>query len=239
MPLTAQQICGLAMQDAKAPGYTEQAGVFLNVTLQSLCQNFDLDVARGTTFFNFDTALAYVANPNVITGSAYNLPADYLRADYGDVFWTLQGVPYPLINFELFEFDMMVQQAGLQSYPYAFATDMSQSPPVMYVYPPPSGDYPVTVRYRRQMPDIVDPSNSTVVPWFPNTDYLRVQVAAELMGITEDSRRETWLARAEEILTAYLKMKDDKSNRAQTVKLDRRYFGPAFNRLPNTKRVGW
>jgi hypothetical protein len=239
MATTAAQICALAMQDAKAPGFTEQAGVFLNMVLQELAQTYDFDTARGVVFFNFDTALSYSANPNIINGSAYDLPDDYLRADYGDVFWTLQGVPYPLISYDLYQFDMMVQQAGLQSYPYAYATDMSQSPPVMYVYPPPSGDYPVTIRYRRQMPDIVDPANSSTVPWFPFTQYLRTRVAAELMGITDDSRRETWLAESKDLLTHYLKLKDDKSTRTATVKLDRRFFGNEFNRLPNTKKIGW
>lgn len=239
MATTAAQICALSLQDAKVPGYTAQAGLLLNMILQELAQTYDFDVARGTTFFNFNTALAYPTNPNVRLGSAYGLPADYLRAEYGDVFWTLQGVPYMLISCDLREFDAMVQQAGLQSYPYMYATDMSQAPPIMYVYPPPSGNYSVTVRYRRQMPDIATPETSATVPWFPNTQYLRTRLSAELMGISDDSRREAWFMEAKVILDGYLKMKDDKGSRAQTVKLDRRQFGKNYATLKNTKTIGW
>jgi hypothetical protein len=66
---------------------------------------------------------------------------------------------------------MMVQQAGNQSYPYLFATDMSPLDadaagrrdarvPQAYVWPPPSGAYPVTLRYFCQMPDIDTPETS-------------------------------------------------------------------------------
>jgi hypothetical protein len=34
-------------------------------------------------------------------------------------------------------------------------------------------------------------------------------------------------------------MKDDSSDRAQTVKRDRRRFGTNVSQLPNTKSVGW
>ena len=34
-------------------------------------------------------------------------------------------------------------------------------------------------------------------------------------------------------------MKDDWTNRAKTVKLDRRRFGGSFQNLRNTKLVGW
>ena len=39
-------------------------------------------------------------------------------------------------------------------------------------------------------------------------------------------------------LTAYA-MKGDKENRSQTVSLDRRRFGSSFDRLRNTKALGW
>jgi hypothetical protein len=44
---------------------------------------------------------------------------------------------------------------------------------------------------------------------------------------------------AQGILNRYLKLKDDNSNRAKTIKLDRRQFGRAYNTLPNTKLIGW
>lgn len=241
---TAAQIVNLACQIAKCPGYTYQAGELLNTILSDLCQTYDFAVARGTTFFDFNQQAAYPANPNVQMGSAYTLPADYLRAqDEYSVFWSLNGVPYPLISCDLDQFDMMVQQAGIQSYPYMYATDMSQSPPIMYVYPPPSGDYPVTVRYLREMPNIVTPESSDSVPWFPNQSYLITRLAGELMRITDDSRMSQFLGDGDEgaqgILTRYLKMKDDKNSRSQNVSLDRRRFGRNFTNLPNTKNIGW
>lgn len=244
MALTAAQICSLALQDAKAPGYTSQAGQLLNVILQELSQTYNFDQARGFYQFNFNPSLIQVVNPNVIAGGGpYNLPADYLRADRDDVFWTLQGVPYIMVPIDLAQFDLTVQQAGLQSYPRWYATDLSQTPPVMYVWPPPSGAYPVTVRYRRQMPDIATPETSTSVPWFPNTQYLRTRLAGELMKITDDQRYSDFLGDspngAQGILNRYLRLKDDEQNRSQVVSLDRRRFGRQFSNLPSTKTVGW
>lgn len=239
MSLTAAQIVTLATQAAKCPGYLGQAGQLLNVILQELAQTYDFDVAKGIYQFNFNTTLSG-SNANLLPGSGpYPLPSDYLRAEPGDVFWTLLGVPYQLTNISLQQLDMTVQQAGIQTYPYWYATDMSQSPPVMYVYPPPSGAYPVTVRYRRQMSDIATPETSPTVPWFPNTQYLRTRLTAELMRLTDDSRAGEMLAESESILRKYLEMKDDSEDRTINVRLDPQRFGKGFNRLKQTKVVGW
>ena len=40
------------------------------------------------------------------------------------------------------------------------------------------------------------------------------------------------------ILDRYLKMKDDEQV-VKRVTLDRRFFGSKFNRVPNTKTIGW
>lgn len=230
MALTAAQIVTLACQTAKGPGFTAQAGVLLNSTLSYLCQTYDFDVIRKTFAFNFSSA----------TGSGpYALPADYLRSRINDVFYTISGVPYVLISIELAEYDRMVQQAGLASYPEAYATDLSTSPPGMLVWPPSSGAYPVTVRYSPQMADIATPETSSVVPWFPNSDYLIRKVAADVMLLTDDDRQPLFEKQAEGVLNHYLQLKDDKSGRAQRVQLDRRQFGPSFDRLPNTKMIGW
>lgn len=239
MALTAAQIVTLATQAAKCPGYLGQAGQLLNVILQELAQTYDFDAAKGIYQFNFSTTLTG-SNANFLPGSGpYPLPSDYLRADPGDVFWTLLGVPYQLTNISLQQLDMTVQQPGIATYPYWYATDMSQSPPVMYVYPPPSGAYPVTVRYRRQMPDIATPETSSTVPWFPNTQYLRTRLTAELMRLTDDDRAGSMLAESEEILRKYLEMKDDSEDRVKGVRLDPQRFGKGMNRLKNTKIVGW
>lgn len=243
MALTAAQIVSLACQDAAAPGYTAQAGQLLNVVLQMLCESWNFDAAKGTTVFNFSpsTTTNPLLYPNVQPGGGpYPLPTDFLRmVDEKDATWYLQGVSYPMIPCDLSEYDNMVQQAGQQSYPYIFATDVTQSPANLLVWPPASGAYQCLIRYYRLMPDMVTPETNTTVPWFRNTNYLRVQLAAELMGLTDDSRREEWLNRATNILLSYMKLKDDNSDRAITVKLDRRRFRNNFSRLPNTKTIGW
>ena len=255
MAQTAAQIVSLSCAIAKTPGMIVQAGQLLNVVLQELCQTYDFDVAKKTVFGTFNTSLVALLGDSVYGSGPYPLPADYLRAEIGDVFWTLPntGVKYPLIPIDLAEFDVAVQQAGLQNYPSFFCTDMSPNDavqqgdtsgaPTFYIYMPPSGNYPYTIRYRSQMPDIATPESSTTVPWFPNQNYLITRLAGELMKISDDERAPRFLGEgpdgAQGILDRYLKLKDDKSNRSQSVKLDRRQFGPSFSNLPNTKLVGW
>lgn len=232
MSLQAQQIVALACQTAGVTGYTSQAGVLLNSILQELAQTYDFDIARGTIVITLNG-----------TFGPYNLPADYLRADENDVFYTINGVPYFPVPQDLSEFDALIQQAGIQGYPVAFATDMSQSPPTMMFWPAPSGNYPVTVRYRRQMADIATPEASATVPWFPNTTYLLRRLTGEILLLADDDRAAAFLGDspmgAQGILNRYLKLKDDNSNRVKTVGMDRRRFGRGGKDLPNTKLLGW
>jgi hypothetical protein len=247
MALTAAQICALARQAAHCPGYVSQSGQLLNVILADLCETYDFDVARGTFTFNFNPGLitpAPLQYPNLINGGGpYSLPADYLRAKPNDVMWFLDGVPYVMIALDQFEFDSSVQQPGLQNFPYWYFVDLSLSPPGLVVYPPPSGSYPVMGRYQRQMPDITMPETSAVVPWFPNTQYLRTRLTGELMTIADDSRAQAMLgdgpAGAQGILNRFLKLANDNENRPKSVQLDRRRFRPNNNALPITKLTGW
>ncbi len=237
MALDAQTICSLARADSKCPGYTSQSGELLNAVLQELCQTYDLDVTRGTHVFNFNPASVGDPDyPNVQPGAGpYDLPADFLRmCNDKDNIWFLNGVPYPMIPVDISEYDNFVQQTNLQSYPYIAATDMSTAPPnganpKMVVWPPASGAYQCMLRYRRQMPDITTPETSSTVPWFPNSQYLRTRLAGELMKITNDDRWQAFLgdspSGAQGILNRYLKLKDDSTNRAKMVTLDRRQFG--------------
>lgn len=232
----AQITCSLARQIAKCPNYQAQSGQLLNAILSELCQNYDFDVAR--TIYNFSF------NDGGYSGSGpYPLPADYLRMDVNDCFYTINGVKYSMISVDLAQFDLMVQTEGFQSYPTNFATNMSVSPPTLYAWPPASGAYPVTMRYFRQMPDITTPETSSEIPWFPNDNYLLTRLAGELMKITNDDRWQIFLGDTESgaqgILQRYLKLKDDKNNRSETVRLDRRRFGSRFNDLRNTKTIGW
>jgi hypothetical protein len=254
MALTSAQIVTLACQIAKAPGYTSQAGELLNMILGDLCQTYEFDVTKRLYSFDFNPGVTAEIGPSIYGSGPYALPLDFLRcANDNAVWWTLLGVTYFLTPIDLDEFDAAVQQAGIQSYPYWFAVDMSPldsaqqgvagDPPVAYIYPPPSGAFPCFVRYFCQMPDIVTPETSTVVPWFPNQAYLKTRLAGEIMQITDDERAPVFLgdgpSGAQGILTRYLKLKDNQSNRAQVVKLDKRRFGRRFSTLKNTKTVGW
>ncbi|MDE2471875.1 MAG: hypothetical protein KGL35_24905 [Bradyrhizobium sp.] len=244
MPLTAAQIVTLATQEAKCPGFILQAGQLLNATLQDLCQNYDLDAALGTFTFTFNSATGQGSGP-------YNLPADYLRTQVKDgkdeFFYTIQGVPYPLIQVTKAEYDWLVQTPGFQSYPYNYATDLSAVPAQLFVWPPPSGSYNCTLRYYRLMPDIVTPETSATVPWFLNTQILLRSLAGRLMGITGDSRQAEYLGTdvdryplgAGTLLSAYLKNVEDREGAVHTVGKDRRRWGRPFDQLKNTKNIGW
>lgn len=249
MALTAAQIIDTAKQISKAQGFDAQALNLLNMALSDLCDTYDLGVIRKTHYFNFDPGVRTLIGDNVYGSGPYFMPADFLRPIFGEMWWTLLGVKYPLIPCDLYEFDLLVQQAGNQSYPALMAFDVSPSDAVQqggtttqgYVWPPPSGTYPVTIRYQARAADITDTAQ---VPWFPNQAYLIARLAGELMRITDDARSDTFLgdgpSGAQGILDRYLKLKDADSNRAQTVKLDPRRFGRSnFARLPNTKTVGW
>src|SRR5215472_10079790 len=128
---SAVQIVQLACEAAHSPGKTQQATEFFNAILEDLGETYDFASARGLYSFNFNPGLT----SNFGSGP-YPLPIDYLRTSGSSgstgvqksVWWTLQGVPYPLVPIDLSEFDMQVMQAGIQSYPYLFATDMGSMP---------------------------------------------------------------------------------------------------------------
>lgn len=245
--LTAAQICTLACQDAKVPGMTSIAGQKLNTILDELCQDYDFEIAKGVFTFNFNPGQTGGPYNQLTSGCGpYPLPADYLRAIPRQTNWYLLGVPYPMKNITIAELLAMVQQPGLQSYPEFYATDVSASPPSLYVYYPPSGAYPVIIGYQRQMPTIVTPETSNTIPWFPNQKYLTQRLTGEMMLTSNDDRWQEFLGDdpqypngAQALLKKYLMLKDDKSSRAQVVELDRRRFGPGLGVLRNTKQVGW
>ena len=246
MPLQAQQIIALAVQDARVPGMTAQAGQLLNMVLSDLCQTYDFETTRKTYSFTFNPGQIV----NTLSGfpQAYqDFPADYLRGIKDECFYVISGVPYPMIPVDQAEFDSLVSQAGLANFPIFFFVDTSTTPPRAFFWMIPSGAYPALIRYYPQMPDITNPESSSVIPWFPNQTYLRRRLAGELMSLSDDERMNSFLSDNEDqypsgagvILRKYLKMKGDKENRAQTVSLDRRRFGTSFDRLRNTKQIGW
>lgn len=238
--LTAAQIIDLATQIAKCPAFTDQALKFLNSVLQELAQDYDFQVIRKTFAFNFSTS---AGSAPYAPGSGPNpMPSDFLRLHRKGAFYQIFNVPYALIGVTQEEFDSFVQQAGLASYPYMGYVDVSLTPPGLFVWPPASGNYPVTIRYNPQMPDITD---TATVPWFPNSTYLYTRVAGELMKVANDDRWQAFLTDQEgsggagELLKKYLTMKDDPETAPKTVTLDRRHFRPNISTLRNTKTIGW
>lgn len=236
MPLYAQQIVTQAVQIAKVVGYTLQAGQLLNVILAELAQTYDIEAARRSAVVNLI--------PSAGSGP-YALPVDYLRMAINNASYQIDGVPYVMVNIELWEFDALVQQAGLADYPQNFATDTSGGlgNAALLVWPPPGFVISTNIRYYSQPPDITNPESSAVIPWFPNQTYLITRLAGELMKLASDSRQSLFLGNtpdgAQGILDRYLKLQKDDEGRAKTVQLDRRRFGSSFNRLPNTKTIGW
>lgn len=234
--MTSAQIVTLASQIAKAPGFTSQAGQLLNAILAELAQNYNFELAAGAYAFTFNG-----------TSGPYAMPADYLRMKKDTFRFTIDGVPYVLPQYTYEQYVSFAQTAGFQSYPVLFATDASQTPIDLYVWPPPSGAYPVTMEYYRTMPVIAAPESSSDVPWFPNQTYLIRRLAGELMQFTGDQRANAFLGDNDTIypqgagtlLRKYLKMKDDEQGFVKTVSLDRRQFSSPFRNLKNTKVVGW
>jgi hypothetical protein len=112
--------------------------------------------------------------------------------------------------------------------------------PVAYVYPPPQGTYPVTVRYQRQMPAIV---NHLSVPWFPDEGYLITELASRLCELSDDQRALNLHALADTRIRKYLQKDGDRQNRSQSVQLDARSFasaqGGGYKRARMTKHAGW
>lgn len=235
--LTISQIVTLAAKQAKVPGYLEIAGQYYNLLMQELCMNYDLEINKVTDTFDMSTAAPPASNA---------LSDDWLRSKMNDVFYTIQGVNYFPIQRSQQEYDRFVQQAGMQGYPTDFYVDVSVSPSLMYFWPAPSGAYPITARYFKSRPDVASPETSTDYPWFPQQNIILQILTGRLMLLSDDERASRFLADDDNIpeggftmLRKYLKLEGDKSAIPNAVTLDRRRFGTSFDRLRNTKTLGW
>lgn len=241
MAFTAQQICAQARAIARTPGLTTlngaapSSGDLLNFILSDLCQTYDFTEAKGKATVSFTGAVG---------SGPYNLPADYLRMTLNGVFYFVDGTSYVMISEDLSEFDAQTQNAGISNFPEFFAVDPALTPAGLFVWPPSALDVGATIRYYRQMADIDNPEGSTVVPWFLNSTYLVTRLAGEIMKVSGDARADTYLSDsdsgAQGILRRFLLLEKDDEGRATTVSLDRRRFSSGgFNRLRNTKNIGW
>jgi hypothetical protein len=138
LTLRCNEIVALAAEAGHSAGKIEQGQLLLNAILSDIAQTYDIAAARGQYVFNFNPTitapLPLPQTPSTRFGSGpYFMPADYLRLSGSSgstgaqrsFIWYLNGVPYPVIPCDLAEFDMQVQQAGLQSYVWLAATDMA------------------------------------------------------------------------------------------------------------------
>jgi hypothetical protein len=114
-------------------GYTQDALDALNSVLDHLSETIDFAKATRQFFFTFAPNLVTQAAGNVVTAAANPLPIGYQRVQTSGgstgaqrtTKWYLSGVPYDMVEIDLTEWDDQVQQAGIQSYPYFCAKDMS------------------------------------------------------------------------------------------------------------------
>lgn len=207
MPLTAQQIVARACELAKCPGYLTQAGQYLNMVLVQHALQYDLDIIRRTTTINF-----------VIGQAGYNLPANYLRAR--EVFYNLNGEIFYLPAKSLADYDQLFKGPGEIDFPYVYATDVAQSPPLMYFYPAPSISGPCTVRYMDNNVEITNPESSSSVPYIQDQLWLIEKVAEKLMGPTDDVRAPYYKDLNDETDRRYMRMMNDQNGLAYKVTRD-------------------
>lgn len=247
------------------PGWAAASGAALQAVLDELCQTYDFDANKASFFGNFNPALkvpatpASQSNPNLIPGNGpYPLPTNYLRMRKKTFQYWFNGMPFRLGSEDDDEFDASVQQIGIADLPRWYITDLSNpQAPTFYVYPPPNAAYAYQGRCTILMPAIgsnltaangwvagnTPPESSAVIPWFPNTTYLRTRVAGELMRTTGDRRADRFLGKnndgtgAQDILDRLLQAKDDTWSRAQRITLDERRFGKRYPNLPDTKNI--
>ena len=224
--LTASEIINLAVQIAKVPGMTTQAGQFLNTRLLQLALEQDMDIIRRTSTIN------------VLTGQvAYDLPPNYLRMR--EAFYNINGSVFWLINVSLETYDQLNTNPGLTDYPYYYATDIGQTPPQLLLYPPPSLGFTLNIRYMDNLVEIDDPVNSMVIPWFQDQALLINLVAESLMSISDDTRVEMLYRQNDDKFRRWIQMSNDKENRATVVKKDEATFRSIRRVRPTKLQGGW
>lgn len=252
---TVAQIIAKSCQIAKVPGQglgsaPNIALDLLNGILEELAQTYDLEVAKAFAQVTLNAG-SNSGFPNTLGlgGGPYLLPTDYLRLCAQEIFYYVSGEPFIMVNISMDEFETLVQQAGISNFPEQFATDTSNyainlfGAPVLYVWPPSGFSLVANIRYYRLPLAIPAIPPAGTIPWFPNSNYLITRLAGELMKLADDARTDTFLGDgpggAQGILNRYLKLQGDTESRSQHVTLDRRRFGKSFDRLPQTKTLGW
>lgn len=222
--LTAQQIVTLACDIAKTPGMLTKAGQMMNARLVQIALEQDLDVIRRTAYLSAQ-----------VGQNSYNLPANYLRAR--EVFYNIDGAVFYLDPTDLRGYDKLFNGPGVQQYPYLYATDISTTPPTLFLYPAPAVTFTFTVRYMDNLVEITSPETSSVVPWFQDQLLLINMVAEDMMNISDDARVNDMYRKNDERFTRYLRMANDQESICQKVTRDPRTFRTAITLKPTKKTL--
>ncbi len=220
MAYTCQQIITLATQIAKAPGYTSLAGQLLNVVLEELWQVYDFAFSRQKTYIDLT-----VTQPTDSYGQplGYSLPTLHERTL--EAFYIVNGAPRTVTQLPIEQYDNLFLGVTGSSYPEFYCIDVAQTPHTVLVYPLPPLATGIYVRYLPEQNAITTPETSSTIPWFPQQLYLITRLAAEVMMVTDDARRDKFLDDAAKLLEKFLTMgADDRENYVQQVKLDPRTF---------------
>jgi hypothetical protein len=230
--LTSAQICTMACQAAKVPGFTAQAGQFLNARLVQIALNQDMDIVK--RYYTFTAQIGQTA--------PYPMPVNYSRAR--QVFYYNNGVSYDLDQRSIEDYNKLFQGPGLDDYPYLFATDvsgaMSGNPgtPQLYLYPQPVVQLQIEVLYFDTTVEIVTPETSQVIPWYPDQLALIYEITNHLMLLSDDTRKDAVEASTRNMMQAYLQLDNDKEQRTNRVKLDTLNFRTARRSIRPTKLQG-
>lgn len=222
---SAAQICADARAIAKANGFTGQSGRFLQATLNDLALHRNLKILLSSVSIALTQGL----------NGPFNLPQNYQRPY--DFYYSIDGEPYEIIQISLEQYDSYFKDQSVANYPVNFATDLSglaampATPPKLYVYPQSNLTVNATMRYFLKQAELTAPLESSVtVPWFEDQEYLRMDVARQLMSITDDERFASWDGAegvCERQLRKHLLMEGDEQTVVKRIKLD-----------PNTFRMG-
>ena len=221
--LTAQQLVTYALQIAKAPGYTTQAGDLLNARLSTLARTYDLDMLLETLQFSVPAGV-----------QTYTLPADYVRGH--ELWYYIGGLPQTMRQIGLPDSDRVNVGVVAMAYPTMWSSNPDTN--TLYLYPMPNATIAFTLRYWSQPADIASPATSSTVPWFPDSDYLLTALAADVMRLTDDTRQLQYAQEAQGKLQSFLKMQGDRENHARTIKMGNSFRGGA-GRLPPSKITGF
>lgn len=214
--ITSAQIVARACAIAKAPGFTQQGGQYLNLSLQDLVLHRDLKLNR------VQESIAIQVGSN----GPFSLTADYLRTY--DLFYTVNNFPYFLFPMSQEQYDALFKDPSIANYPYAFTTDLTnqatQGQGQLFIFPQSTSALSMTHRYMIRRADIATPESSSTVPWFPDQDYLIHATALRLMKETDDARYERFVKDAEDMLRIHLIEDGDEQQVVKSIKLDPQRF---------------